>query len=357
MPTIDFDDQAEGQAQDGGTLSFDEESTGRSGAGAKRVKQSKKVAARKKTVKKRAAKTQAGVQPGAEKKKKAQTTRKKTKPEQTASTVAPSTEAVEAAPAEQNRSEQPVADSKSAQAAPPPSPPQSRGGTGLMGFWLKVGAVAFVILALIIGIYSFFSDDEVTSESQATPTVVGPQGEDIPLAGSVAADTETTQPIVFPLTPQQPNLIELEPLPGNSREPAALAETRAADRSVSETDVAENITPGPSPVKDQPPPGPWGAMSQKPRAGQLYAEPGEYRPELYRPLEPKGDSSPTTQPSAATEPERAASVPVPSQYPQPGTYAYPPSPYYGGYGYYPQPGTYGYPPAPYYGGYGGYYPY
>jgi hypothetical protein len=262
------------------------------------LKQSRKAAAKKKTARKKAAK-KAGDRMDSAKKKASPTRHKETQPEK------------------------PVEGSVSPAAAPPlHSQPQPRGGTGLMGFWIKAGASVFVILAGVIGIYTFFSEDETASR----PEAAGAQGDNASVAGRVAADTGTARGDVFPPATQQSSVVDPESSHGYKNEPGMFAGAAVTNEPVVGSAITAGVTPGVAPAADQP------------HAGQSDAapEPAGYRPELYRPLEPEQDPPPSTQASAINETPRASFVPAPYYYPQPGAYAYPPASYYGGYGrYYP----------------------
>jgi hypothetical protein len=254
----------------------------------RQIKQSGKVAAKKKTARKKAAK-KAGGRMDSAKKKASPTRRKETQPEN------------------------PVEGSVSPAVAPPP---QTRGGTGLMGFWIKAGASVFVIVAGVIGSYTFFSEGETTSRPEATQAAAGAQGDDASGAGRVVADTGT----------QQTNVVDPESSHGYRNEPGTFAGATVANGPAAGSAITAGVTPGVAPAADQP------------YAGQsdTAPEPAGYRPERYRPLEPEQDPPPPTQASTTNETPRATPVPAPYYYPQPGAYAYPPASYYGGYGrYYP----------------------
>jgi hypothetical protein len=338
MPTIKRNDQPERQTKDEKALPSNEQSN-RNKAETRQIKQSKKVAVKKKTARKKAAKT-AGGRMDSVKKKKSQTRGKETEPERPSGSdqgaSVTGSEAGKAPPAEQEQPEKPVEGAVSPAAAPPHSQPRSRGGTGLMGFWIKVGASAFVILAAVIGIYSFFSEDEATSRPEATQAAASAQGDDASVADSVAADTETARGVVFPPATEQSNVVDPESLRGYRNEPGTFAGAAVANEPVVDTAITAGATPRITPATDQPYASRWGAAPTTPHSGHFSEEPTGYRPELYRPLEPEQDPPPPTQPSAKSETPRASFVPMPSYYPQPGAYAYPPAPYYRGYGrYYP----------------------
>jgi hypothetical protein len=293
----------------------------------RQIKQSKKVAVKKKTARKKAAKT-VGVRTDSAKKEISQTTREEIQlerpsgPDQGASVTGG--EAGKAPPAEQNQPEKPAEVSVSPAAAPPHSQP--RGGAGLMGFWIKVGASAFVILASIIGIYSFFSEDKDASRPEATQAAASAQGDDASVADSVVAEPETARKVVFPPATEQSNVVD----------PGTFAGAAVANEPVVGTAITAGVTPGVTPAADQPLASQQDAAPPIPQSSHFSEEPAGYRPELYRPLEPEQDPPPPNQPSAVSETPRASFVPAPSYYPQPGAYAYPAAPYYGGYGrYYP----------------------
>jgi hypothetical protein len=286
-----------------------EESNG-SKAEAKQIKQSGKAPVKKKAARKKAAKTAGGHMDTA-KTKASPTSRKEAQPErpsgpgQAASVTG--SKAGKVKPAEQNQPEKSAEGSVSPAAAAPHSQPPPQAGTGLMGFWIKAGAAAFVVLAGVIGIYSFFSEDEATSRPEATQAAARALDDGAPVADSVIADTGT------------------------------FAGAAPANESVVETAITAGLTPGVTPAADQPLAGQSDAAPPTLHSGRFTEEPARYRPELYRPLEPEQDPLPPTQPGAANETPRASFVPAPNYYPQPGAYAYPPAPYYGGYGgrYYP----------------------
>ena len=295
----------------------------------RQIKQSKKVAVKKKTARKKAAKT-VGVRTDSAKRETSPTTRgeiqleRPSGPDQGASVTGG--EAGKAPPAEQHQPEKPVEVSVSPASAPPHSQPRPRGGAGLMGFWIKVGASALVILASIIGIYSFFSEDKAASRPEATQAAASAQGDDASVADSVVAEPEMARGVVFPPATEQSNVVE----------PGTFAGAAVANEPVVETATTAGVTPGVTPATDQPLASQRDAALPIPQSGHFSEEPAGYRPELYRPLEPEQDPSPANQPSAVSETPRASFVPAPSYYPQPGAYAYPPAPYYGGYGrYYP----------------------
>jgi len=346
MPTIERSDQPEDQTKDEKDSPSSEESNS-SKVETKQIKQSGKVAAKKKAARKKAAKKAGGGMDSA-KKKASPTRRKEVQSEESSSsktearqikqsgkvaakkkTARKKAAKKKASPTRRKEAqpEQPVEGSVSP-AAPPPlhSQPQTMGGTGLMGFWIKAGAAAFVVLAGVIGIYTFFSEDETTSRPEATQAAASAQGDDASVAGRVVADTGTAREVVFPPATQQSNVVDPESSHGYRNEPGTFAGAAVANEPVVGSAITAGVTPGVAPAADQP------------YAGQLDAapEPAGYRPELYRPLEPEQDSPPPTQPSAINETPRASSVPVPYYYPQPGAYAHPPASYYGGYGrYYP----------------------
>ena len=308
----------------------------------KPIKQPRKVAVKRKTARKKAA-TAAGGRMASAKRNASQTSRKEIQPErpsgseQLASVTG--SEAVEAPPAEQRQPEKPVENSVRPTPTPPHAQPGPRGGTGLGGFWIKVGASAFVIFAAIIGIYSFFSEDEAASMPEKTRAAAGAQGDDTPGTNSVAADTETARGVVFPPTAEQSNMVDPGSLHGYSNPPGTFAGAAVDNEPVVETAITADVPPGISPAADQPLASQRDAAPPPLHSGRFSEEPAGYRPELYRPLEPEQNPPPATQPSAVSETPRASSVP--------------PAPSY----YYPQPGAYAYPPAPYYRGYGHYYPY
>jgi len=307
----------------------------------KQVEQPKKVAVKRKTTRKKAAKT-AGVGVDSANKKVSQTRRKESPPERASGTDqgAPVTasEAGKAQAAVQSQPEKPAADPVRPAAAPPPSQPQNRGGTGLMGFWIKVGAAAFVIVAGVIGIYAFFSEDEASSGPQATQAAASAQGGDASVADSVATDTGTGRGVVFPLATEQSKMTNLEPLGGYNNAPGAppAAGANAANEPVAAPAVRGGVTPGGTPAADQALANQRIAAPPTPQSGRFYNEPAEYRPELYRPLTPQQDPAPASQAATANETPSAYTAPAPAYYPPPGGYAYPPAPGYGGYGgYYP----------------------
>ena len=336
MPTIKRNDQPEHQTKDEKGLPSNEESN-RNKAETRQIKQSKKVAVKKKTARKKAAKT-AGGSMDSVKKKKSQTRGKETEPERPSGSdqgaSVTGSEAGKAPPAEQQQPEKPVEGAVSPAAAPPHSQPRSRGGTGLMGFWIKVGASAFVIVAGIIGIYSFFSEDEAASRSEETQAAAGALGDEASVTNSVAADTETARGVVFPPTAEQSNMVDPESLHGYSNAPGTFAGAAVDNEPVVETAITADVTPGLPPAADQPLASQQAAAPPPPHSGRFSEEPAGYRPELYRPLESEQNPPRATQPSAVSETPRASSVPAPSYYPQPGAYAYPPAPYYRGYGHY-----------------------
>jgi hypothetical protein len=303
----------------------------------KPIKQPRKVAVKKKTARKKAA-TTAGGRMASAKRNTSQTSRKEIQPErpsgsdQLASVTG--SEAVKAPPAEQNQPEKPVENSVRPIATPPHSQPRPRGGTGLGGFWIKVGASAFVIVAGIIGIYSFFSEDEAASRSEETQAAAGAPGDEASVTNSVAADTETARGVVFPPTAEQSNMVDPESLHGYSNAPGTFAGAAVDNEPVVETAITADVTPGVPPAADQPLASQQDAAPPPPHSGRFSEEPAGYRPELYRPLESEQNPPRATQPSAVSETPRASSVPAPSYYPQPGAYAYPPAPYYRGYGHY-----------------------
>ena len=313
-----------------GEIQKEESNSGK--AESKPIKPPRKVTVKKKTVRKKSAKTAVGRRDAA-KMDTLQTTATEIKlerpsvPDQAAS--ATGSEAVKAPPAEESRPEKPVEGSVSPAAAPPPhSQPHPPGGTGLRGFWIKVGAVAFVILAGITGIYSFFSEDEATSAPEETQAAAASaQSGDAPVADSGGADTGMARGLVFPPATEQSNVVE----------PGTLAGTAVANEPVVDTAITAGGTRGITPAADQSPANQRGTAPALPHSGHFSEEPVGYRPELYRPLESKQEPPPSTQPSAVSEAPRTSFVPPPpSYYPQPGAYAYPPAPYYGGYGrYYP----------------------
>ena len=340
MPTIERNDQPGDQTKDEKGSSSSEESNS-SKAESKPIKPPRKVAVKKKTARKKAAKTAVGRRDSA----KLDTSKTRATeiqlerpsvPDQAAS--ATGSEAVKAPPAEESRPEKPVAGSVSPAAAPPPhSQPHPPGGTGLRGFWIKVGAVAFVILAGITGIYSFFSEDEATSAPEATQAAASAQSDDAPVADSGSADTGMAGGLVFPPATEQSNVVDPESLRGYSNRPGTLAGAAVANEPVVDTAMTAGGTRGVTPAADQSPANPRSTAPAPPHSGHFSGEPVGYRPELYRPLESKQEPPPSNQPSAISEAPRTSVVPpAPSYYPQPGAYAYPPAPYYGGYGrYYP----------------------
>jgi hypothetical protein len=307
----------------------------------KPIKPPRKVAVKKKTARKKATKTAVGRRDSA-KMDTSQTTATEIKlerpsvPDQAAS--ATGSEAGKAPPAEQSRPEKPVEVSVSPAAAPPPpSQPRPPGGTGLRGFWIKVGASAFVILAGITGIYSFFSEDEATSTPEATQAAASAQSDDAPVADSGVADTGMARGIVFPPAREQSNVVDPESLRGYSNQPETFAGAAVANEPVVDTANTAGGTRGVTPAADQSLAIQRHTAPAVPHSGHFSEEPVGYRPELYRPLEPEREPPPSTQASAVNEAPRTSFVPpAPSYYPQPGAYAYPPAPYYGGYGrYYP----------------------
>ena len=347
MATIERNDQAEDQTKDEKDSPSSEESNS-SKVETKQIKQSGKVAAKKKTAGKKAAK-KAGDRMDSAKKKASPTRRKevqseasdsgktetkkikqsgkvaakkKTARKKTAKKADGRTDSVKkkASPTrrKETQPEKPVEGSVSPAAVPPlHSQPQTMGGTGLMGFWIKAGASAFVILAGVIGIYTFFSEDETTSMPEATQAAASAQGGDASVAD---------RGVVFPPATQPLNVVDPESSHGYRNEPGTFAGAAVANEPVVGSAITAGVTPGVTPAADQPHAG-WSDAAP---------EPAGYRPERYRPLEPEQDPSPSTQPNAISETPRASSVPVPYYYPQPGAYAYPPASYYGGYGrYYP----------------------
>jgi len=336
MPTIERNDQPEDQTKDEKDSPSSEESNS-SKVETKQIKKSGKAAAKKKTARKKAAKKAGGDMDSA-KKKASPTRRKEVQSEESGSsktearqikqsgkvaakkkTARKKAAKKKASPTRRKEAqpEQPVEGSVSPAAAPPlHSQPQTMSGTGLMGFWIKAGASVFVIVAGVIGINTFFSEDETTPRPEATQAAASAQGDDASVAGRVVADTGT----------QQANVVDPESSHGYRNESGTFAGAAVANEPVVGSSITAGVTPGVTPAADQP------------LAGRLDAapEPAGYRPERYRPLEPEQDPPPQTQPNATNETPRASSVPVPYYYPQPGAYAYPPASYYGGYGrYYP----------------------
>jgi len=363
MPTIERSDQLEDQTKDEkGSPSGDESNSGKTET--KQIKQPKKVAVKKKTARKKAAKKTAGsrmaiqnnesnsskTEPKQIKQAKTVAVKKKTARKKTAKKTAVSrmdparkkesqtgrkemqpvrpsgsdqgasvtvSEAAKARPAEQNQPQKPVETSVSPAAAPPHSQPRPGGGSGLMGFWIKVGTSAFIILAGIIGIYSFFSEDEATSRPEATQA-----------AASATADTGTTRGVV---------VVNPESLHGYSNAPGTFAGAAVANVPAVETAITAGATPGVTPAANQPRASRRDATPPIPHSGQFSEQAARYRPELYRPLEPEQVPRPPTQPGAVNETPRAPVASVFSYYPQPGAYTYPPAPpHYGGRSpYYP----------------------
>jgi len=298
-----------------------------------------KVAVKKKTARKKVAKT-AGDRTDSTKKRTSQASRKVIQAGPPAgsdpgASVTGNSEAANIRPAAPNPPEKPVEGSVSPAAAPPRTQPLPPGGTGLRGFWIKVGVSAFVILAGVIGIYSFFSEDEAASSPQATQAAAGAQGDDASDAGSAVADTGTDRGVVIPPATEQSNVVYPGSLHGRSNEPATFTGAAASNEPEVETAISAGVTPV-TPAADRAHASQRGAVAFPPHSSRFSEESTGYRPELYRPLEPKQDPPPPTQPSTVSETPRDSFVPAPSYYPQPGAYPYPPAPYYGGYGrYYP----------------------
>jgi len=309
-----------------------------SDAETKQIKPSRKATVRKKTARKKAAKTVGGRKDSA-KMETAQATRteiqleRPAEPAQSASVTG--SKAGKATPAEQIQPEKPVV-AVSPATAPPHSKPAPRGGTGLMGFWIKLGISAFVIIAGVIGIYSFFSEDEAASRPEATQAAASAQGGDASVADGLEVDAGRARGVVFPPATEQSNIVHPESLRGYNNAPGTFAGAGVANEPVAETANTAAVTRGVTPAADQALANQRSAAPPTPHSGQFSQPTSGYRPELYRPLEPEKEPPPPTQPSAASEAPRASSVPAPTYYPQPGTYAFPPAPGYGGSGrYYP----------------------
>ena len=247
-------------------------------------------------------------------------------------------EAGKTAPAAQNPPEKPVENAAPPAAAPSRPQPQSQGATGLMGFWIKVGISAFVIVAGIITVFSFFGEDETTSGPETTQATVGAQGENASVADGIAADRRTAPGVAFPPTPEQSSVLDRNSSQRYGNQPGAFTGGAAvANKPAMESAANAAVTPSVSPNAGQPPASQPYAAPPNPRGNSFYHQPSEYRAELYRPLEPEqAPSAPTQSSGGANETPRTNVVPAPSYYPQPGTYAYPPAPQQGGYGgYYP----------------------
>jgi hypothetical protein len=374
MPTIEQSNQPEDQTKDEKSSPSSDES-GSSATETIQTKQSSKVAVKKKTVRKAARKktaqttggqiqdeqsnsgateTRHTTQPGkvAVKKK---TARKKAARKKTSQTspkqiqLEPTSESDQAAaslivketgktaPAAQNPPEKPLEKAAPPASAPSRPQPQPQGATGLMGFWIKVGIFAFVIVAGIITVFSFFGEDETTSGPEATQATAGAQGENASIAGGIAADRRTAPGIAFPPTPEQSGVPDRNSSQRYGNQPGAFTGGAAvANRPAMESAANAAVTPAVPPGAGQPPAGQPYAAPPNPRGNSFYHQPSEYRPELYRPLEPEQAPSTPAQTSGANETPRTNVVPAPSYYPQPGTLPYPPAPQYGGYGgYYP----------------------
>ena len=240
------------------------------------------------------------------------------------------------APAAQNPPEKPLEKAAPPAAAPSRPQPQPQGATGLMGFWIKVGISAFVIVAGIITLFSFFGEDETTSGPETTQATAGAQGDNASIAGGMAADRRTAPGVAFPPTPEQSNVLDRNSSQRYGNQPGAFAGAAVANTPAMESAANAAVTHPVPPGAGQPPASQPYVAPPPPRGNSFYHQPPEYRPELYRPLEPEQAPSAPTQTSGANETPRTNVVPAPSYYPQPGTYAYPPAPQQGGYGgYYP----------------------
>ena len=370
MPTIEQSNQPEDQTKDEKSSPSSDES-GSSATETIQTKQSSKVAVKKKTVRKAARKKTAQTtggqiqdeqsnsgtteskhttQPGTVAVKK-KTARKKAARKKTSQTspkqiqLEPTSESDQAAaslivketgktaPAAQNPPEKPLEKAAPPAAAPSRPQPQPQGATGLMGFWIKVGISAFVIVAGIITLFSFFGEDETTSGPETTQATAGAQGDNASIAGGIAADRRTAPGVAFPPTPEQSNVRDRNSSQRYGNQPGAFAGAAVANKPAMESAA---VTPAVPPGAGQPPASQPYVAPPPPRGNSFYHQPSEYRPELYRPLEPEQAPSAPTQTSGANETPRTNVVPAPSYYPQPGTYAYPPAPQQGGYGgYYP----------------------
>lgn len=297
----------------------------------------------KKTVRKKVAKT-AARRTGSTRKRSAQASRKVIQAGPPAgsdpdTSVTGNSEAANVRPAAPNPPETPVEVSvrPAAAAAPPRPQPLPPGGTGLRGFWIKVGVSAVVMLAGIIGIYSFFSEDEATSGPPATQAAADAdaQSEDASFADSAVGDTGTGRGAVIPPETEQSNVVYPGSLHRHSDEPGTFAGAAVANKPEVETAISAGVTPV-TPSTDRAHANQRRTAAPPPQASRFAGESSVYRPELYRPLTPKEDPPPPTQQSTVSETPRNSFVPAPSYYPQPGAYPYPPAPYYGGYGrYYP----------------------
>ena len=289
----------------------------------KQTTQPEKVAVKKKTVRKKAAK-----------KKTAQTELKQIQLEPASeSDKAAASLVVNAA-----GKTAPVGNAAPPAAAPSRPQPQPQGATGLMGFWIKVGISAFVIVVGIITVFSFFGEDETTSGPEATQATAGAQGENASVADDIAADRRTAPGVAFPPTPEQSSVLDRSSSQRYGNQLGAFAGAAVANTPAMESAANAAVTHPVPPGAGQPPASQPYVAPPPPRGNSFYHQPAEYRPELYRPLEPEQDSSAPTQSGSgsANETPRTTVVPAPTYYPQPGTYAYPPAPQYGGYGgYYP----------------------
>ena len=298
----------------------------------KQTTQPGKVAVKKKTVRKKAAK-----------KKTSQTKLKQIQLEPASESDKAAASLVvnaagKTAPATQNQPEKPVENAAPPAAAPSRPQPQPQGATGLMGFWIKVGISAFVIVAGIITVFSFFGEDETTSGPETTQATVGAQGENASVADGIAADRRTAPGVAFPPTPEQSSVLDRNSSQRYGNQPGAFTGGAAvANKPAMESAANAAVTPSVSPNAGQPPASQPYAAPPNPRGNSFYHQPSEYRAELYRPLEPEqAPSAPTQSSGGANETPRTNVVPAPSYHPQPGTYAYPPAPQQGGYGgYYP----------------------
>ena len=376
MPTIEQSNQPEDQTKDEKSSPSSDES-GSSATETIQTKQSSKVAVKKKTVRKKVArkkaaqtangqnqdkqsnsrstKTRQTTPPGkvAVKKK---TVRKKAARKKTSQTqpkqvqLEPTSESDQAAaslivnaagktaPAAQNPPEKPVEKAAPPATAPSRPQPQPQGATGLKGFWIKVGISAFVIVAGIITLFSFFGEDETTSGPEAMQATAGAQGDNASIAGGMAADRRTAPGVAFPPPPDQSTVLDRNSSQRYGNQPGAFTGGAAvANKPAMESAANAAVTPPVSANAGQPPASQPYVAPPNPRGNSFYHQPSEYRPELYRPLEPEqAPSAPTQSSGGANETPRTNVVPAPSYYPQPGTYAYPPAPQQGGYGgYYP----------------------
>jgi hypothetical protein len=332
------------------TGSLSDEASEKGKPEARKVKQPRKVAAKDKTSQKKAAKTAAATTESATMK--SAQTKQEERAEPTSepdhSVSAAASEPGSTSDAQQTKPEKPAEASVST-AAPPPSQPTPPGGTGLMGFWIKVGASVFVVIAGIVGLFSFLGDDEAPSEPEAAQaaatTAQDNQGSVVYRAttasgtaqGRVAVPTATERSV--PLAPGSYG--------GYANQQTTYGGVANTNTPAAGTGWTEGNAPRPGAGSDQSFRGDWNSGR---RSGYFPEQPAEYRPELYRPLEMENEPPAAPRTATVSAAPQAPTVTVPSQYPQQGVYAYPPAPGYGGYGQ--PPGTYRYVPAPNYWGYG-----